>query len=125
MKVYNRLTEIHKISKYDRYIDKKLIPEVNKRLNLNLKYSISSDIYSMSYTSMRDESDEILDIRLKFTTNNKNNDGLFWATFIIAGRTVEVGSMTGDITYDVDIIEDSYYDFFEQVEAKGTKLTGV
>lgn len=125
MKVYNRLTEIHKISKYDRYIDKKLIPEVNKRLNLNLKYSISSDIYSMSYTSMRDESDEILDIRLKFTTNNKNNDGLFWATFIIAGRTVEVGSMIGDITYDVDIIEDSYYDFFEQVEAKGTKLTGV
>ena len=125
MKVYNRLTEIHKISKYDRYIDKKLIPEINKRLNLNLKYSISSDIYSMSYTSMRDESDEILDIRLKFTTNNKNNDGLFWATFIIAGRTVEVGSMIGDITYDVDIIEDSYYDFFEQVEAKGTKLTGV
>lgn len=125
MKVYNKLNEIHKISKYDRYIDKKLIPEVNKSLNLNLKPSISSDIYSTSYVSMRDESNEILDIRLKFTTNNKNNDGLFWATFIIAGRTVEIGSMIGDISYDVDIIEDSYYDFFEQVEAKGTKLTGI
>lgn len=125
MKAHNRLNEIHKIAKYNRYIDKKLIPEVNKALHLDLKKSIGGDIYTIVYKSFRDESDEVLDITLKFTTNNRNNDGLFWATFIIAGRTVEVGSIIGDINYDLGIIEDSYYYFFEQVEAKGQKLTGI
>ena len=125
MKVHNKLIEIQKISRYSKYLDKKLIPEINKLLNLDLKPSLNGSIYDTSYSSMTDESGEVMDMRLKFTTNDKRNEGLCWVTFVIAGRTVEVGSITGDLKYDSDIIEDSYYYFFEEVEASGKKLTGV
>lgn len=125
MKAHNRLNEISKIDRYRRYLDGKLVPEVNKKLHLDLKKNVTIDPYTVSYISMVDESGEVMDIKLKFTTNSRMNDGLCWATFVIAGRTVEVGSITGKLKYDLDIIEDSYYYFFEQVEASGKKLNGI
>lgn len=125
MKVINRLLEIHRINKYYKYINNNLIPEVNKTLNLALKPALSADEYTIKYGTIRNEDNEFMDITLKFTTNHIDIDGIFWGTFIIAGRTTEIGSLTGDLKYDLDIIEDTYYDFYEYHEHKNIKLPSV
>lgn len=123
----NRLLEINKIARYSKYLSQKLIPAVNERLNLQLKQDLyfAKDPYILTYRTTLDASGDMMDIALTFTTNSSKNEGICWASFIIAGRKVEVGSLTGDLSYDVDIIEDSYYFFFDEMERRGIKPVGV
>ena len=128
MKAINRITEINKInkiSKYSKYISGKLIPKVNETLNLNLKPTLSTDIYTVKYETLWNEDKDFLDITIKFTTNRVDLEGIFWGTFIIAGRSTEIGSLTGDLSYDIAIIEDTYYDFYEMLNYKGVKLPNI
>lgn len=123
MKVLTKLNEIHKIYKYNKYINNNLIPLVNKNLNLNLQLvGLYGDEFTCKFKTIRNEDNDFVDISIKFTTNHIDIEGICWATLIIAGRTYEIGSITGELSYDYDIIEDSYYDFYEQAEEKGIKL---
>lgn len=124
MRVINRLNEIHAINKYAKYINNKLIPGLNKRLHLDFDPLISSDPYTSKFSSPMNEDGELFNITIVFTTNKKDLDGKFWGRFIIVGRTAEIGSLTGELDYDLDIIEDAYYTFYEEMVDKGVTLPG-
>ena len=120
MKIINRLDEIHVIRKFSKYLNNKLISAVNKELSLNLVLDYLNDDYTYTYRAMLDGDNSYTDVVLKFTTNRKGiDDGICWATFMIFGIKVEVGSLTGDLDYDLSIIEDSYYDYFEDAGNRG------
>lgn len=121
MKVINRLDEIAKINKYSKYISNKLVPEFNKETGLELISTWSTDPYTMKYVTIRDESNEMMHITLQFTTNRREMDGKFWATFHIMGQKEEAGNMTGNLKTDTDILLDTYYYFFEKLEANGIR----
>ena len=117
MRLRNRLFEIAKISKYNKYITNSLVPAINKKLSVELVPNISGDDYTYNFSSITDIDGAISTLQLRITTNNKNiEDGIAWATLIIMGRRYDAGVLTGDINTDVAIIEDSYYDFIDHTD---------
>lgn len=121
MKAINRLNEIASMDKYSKYIQD-LIDKVNEALNISLQPKMAIDKYTYLYGTLVDPDGKYMTCSLKFTTNRIELKGICWATFIIAGRKYEIGELFGDLTTDCDIIEDSYYDFYEQAEMKNIKL---
>lgn len=120
MKIFNRLNEIHLIKKYSKYLDNELIPAVSKSLSLEFTIDRFSDPYTYTYRTTFDVDNSYTDVVLEFTTNRKNIEGLFWGTFRIFGKKLEIGSITGELDYDLAIIEDTYYDYFEHEGNNGT-----
>lgn len=118
MKVINRLDEIQKISKYSKYINNTLLPAINESLGLDLEpIEFNTDPYTSIYQTYVDRDGYYADITLQFTTNRRDLDGICWATFIIFGSKFHAGIVTGNVDDDLAIIENSYYDFFSDVES--------
>lgn len=121
MKAINRLNEIVKLSKYDKYLDQ-LINEVSKEISIkyNKKYYI--DDFTCIYSSMYDADGGLLMTNLRFTTNRSEfgddeeieEDFKFACDLVINGDKIKVGGMTGELEYDSAIIMDSYFDYIDQ-----------
>lgn len=118
MKVFNRLNELQSIKKYSKYIDKELVPAVNKRIGLQLTPRISGDPFTCIFETNQDEGGTRMNIVFKFTTNRRDIDGLFWGTIMVAGRKDEIGSIIGELGTDLDVIEDAYYFLMERLVKK-------
>lgn len=121
MKAINRLYEA-KISKHSKYINV-LIPKINESLRINLSPMISPDPYTYKFRSLSNQDKEFMTVILELTTNRMNLDGIMWGTFNIMGRKFDIGDLYGNVEDDLAIIEDSFFDFFDQLENRGEKLS--
>lgn len=119
MRVINRLVEIAQIKKYSKYINDKLIPETNKLIGINLVPKMSADPYTYVFETFKDEMGESRYIVLRLTTNKKELEGICWGVFMISGKKSNIGEITGDLKWDLDIIEDSYFFLLDELGRKG------
>lgn len=118
MKAIDRLDEVVKISKYDKYLDK-LVNKVADDIGVVYNKKYYTDIYTCIYSSMYDKDGGLFMTDLRFTTNRSEfgddedleDDFKFACDLVILGSKNNVGGLTGELEYDSAIIADTYYDY--------------
>lgn len=121
MKAINRLDEITKLSKFDKYLDQ-LVDKVSKEIHINYNKKYYTDNFTCIYSSMYDADGGLLMTNLRFTTNRSEfgddedmeDEFKFACDLVIDGDKSNVGGMTGELEYDSAIIIDSYFDYIDQ-----------
>lgn len=121
MKAINRLNEIYKISKYTKYIDNELIPKFIESTGQGFQKRFFTDDYTYVYSSLKDPDGALFSTAIRFTTNIENmgddeefeDDYKFNCEVVLNGIKLNAGGMTMELDYDLEILLDTYYDYFE------------